>query len=142
MSPTMQNFFGSVLVVALTYGLYAPEADADSTPKSAEQISNQELVGYSVMGAGGFLTWIGVFAGFAGKSPCENETVEQSRRACYDREKNNSRKHDNLRLGVIGAGLTGIATGLWLVKTSEMQSNSGALHFDGDAWSLSVSSSH
>lgn len=101
-----------------------------------ESNNTKETVGYSHMIGGGVLAWLGVFAGYAGKGPCEDEKDEAKRSDCFDQEKEKSKKYDNLRIGLIGIGLSSVGAGYWLVRTSQTLDDGVGLYFNSSSANL------
>lgn len=96
------------LFVAMGITTAATAEDFDTMPR-------RRVAGYSVIAAGGVLTFVGIFAGAAGKSPCAGETDEVERRECFEREKRSAHRGNEMRAGIVGVGLAAIASGIWLI---------------------------
>jgi hypothetical protein len=137
-----KQWLGMVMILAtLNHCGMVDKAQANSTSTNVDHFSAKEMVGYSLIGGGGLLTWISIFAGFAGKSPCERKQDEQSKHECFEREKRDSNNYESIRLGLLGAGLVGVGTGMWMVKTSTTEATGASLQFDGEIWSMTIATS-
>jgi hypothetical protein len=88
------------------------------------QGSAQRTFGYSLLIGGGVVTWLGVFAGASGGDECSEKTKsgDETTEQCRDRKRENSteegKKLMRLKLSLVGIGLVGVGTGLYLVTSA------------------------